>query len=112
MIKYSLNEARSIAIKCAVMYEEKLNNRQFIIIYRDRETNLVRHIEMVFQSKNYQHLTGLLFVDENGNTLSERSEYFYRKCLRKKLANNEIAFKTDRTTYSRLWITTLFKEVL
>ena len=102
MIKYSLNEARSIAIKCAVMYEEKLNNRQFIIIYRDRETNLVRHIEMVFQSKNYQHLTGLLFVDENGNTLSERSEYFYRKCLRKKLANNEIAFKTDGTTYLKL----------
>lgn len=84
------------------MYEEKLNNRQFIIIYRDRETNLIRHIEMVFQAKNYQHLTGLLFVDENGNTLSKRSEYFYRKCLSKKLSNNEVAFKADGTTYLKL----------
>ena len=102
MIKYTINEARSIAIKCAAMYDEKLNNKQFIIIYRDRETNLIRYIEMVFQAKNYQHLTGLLLVDEDGNTLDGRSEYFYRKCLDKKLSNNDIAFKRDGTTYLKL----------
>ncbi len=57
MIKYTINEARSIAIRCAAMYDEKLNNRQFLIIYRDRDTNVIRHIEMIFQAKNYQHLT-------------------------------------------------------
>ena len=102
MSQYSINQARSIAISCATKYDQLLKNRQFIIIYRDIETLQIRCIEVVFLAHNYQHLTGLLMVDENRKELKNCSEYFYKKCVTKKLGNRDIMLRTDGTTQLKL----------
>ena len=33
--------------------------KKLIIIYRERQDNLIHYIEVVFHERNYQHLTGL-----------------------------------------------------
>ncbi len=102
MSKLSLDDARRIAINCASKYNTSLENKQFIIIYRDKETNEVRHIEVVFLARNYQHLTGINLIGENGKEVNHQSEYFYKKCLKKKLSKDEIALKEDGTTQLKL----------
>lgn len=102
MSQYTINHARSIAISCSSHYDSKLRDRQFLIIYRDADTNSIMNIEVVFLARNYQHLTGLIFLDENKKVIDNASEYFYRKCLAKKLGNDEIAFKNDGTTQLKL----------
>jgi len=64
MSKYTISQARMTAISCAASYDTRLKNRQFLVIYRDSETNQISSIEPVFLSRNYQHLTGLLLLDE------------------------------------------------
>ena len=102
MSQYSISQARSIAISCATHYNNQLKDKQFIVIYRDSFTNQVMYIELVFLSRNYQHLTGLLLLDNNRNLIKGASEFFYEKCLTKKLGNNEIAFRPDGTTQLKL----------
>ena len=102
MSKYTINDARSLAISCAGIYEKKLRDNQFLIIYRDHDSKEIEYIEVVFLSRNYQHLTGLNFIDEDGNTLENRSEFFYKKCVQKKLASGDISMKDDGTTHLKL----------
>ena len=47
-----------------------------IIIYRERHDKAIRYIEVVFHERNYQHLTGLELIDENGNVLRNQSMNF------------------------------------
>jgi hypothetical protein len=69
MSGYTIDEARRIAINCASSYKSSLEDKQFIIIYRDKDTNMIKHIEVVFLARNYQHLTGLNMIDEAGKLL-------------------------------------------
>ena len=50
-------------LNCAKQYQQKLLNRKLIIIYRERQNNEIRYIEVVFHERNYQHLTGLELID-------------------------------------------------
>lgn len=102
MSGYTIDEARRIAINCASSYKSSLENKQFIIVYRDRDTNKIEYIEVVFLARNYQHLTGLNMIDDSGNIMDHRSEFFYKKCIEKKLSNNEIAMRPDGTTQLKL----------
>ena len=45
MSGYTIDEARRIAINCASSYKSSLENKQFIIVYRDRDTNKIEYIE-------------------------------------------------------------------
>ncbi len=66
-MEYTLKQAVSIAIKCAREYKRKFANTRVLIIYRNRENNMIESIEIVFRPSNFQHLTGLLLKDKSGN---------------------------------------------
>ncbi|SEM57481.1 hypothetical protein SAMN04487770_14813 [Butyrivibrio sp. ob235] len=44
MSGYTIDEVRRIAINCASSYKSSLEDKQFIIIYRDKDTNMIKHI--------------------------------------------------------------------
>lgn len=101
-MKYTKEQARRTVLNCAKQYEQKLLNKNLLIIYRDRQINRIRHIEVAFYEKNFQHLTGLELVDEAGNVLRNQSENFYRKCIENKLSVNDFRFRPDGTAQLKL----------
>lgn len=102
MHSFSLDEARHIVMNCAKQYEKNLLNKSFIIIYKDREDNEIKYIELQFRAENYQHLTGLELTDNNGDVRQHVSELFFEKCLKNRLAKKEIQFRKDGTTNLKL----------
>jgi len=102
MHSYTLEEARSIVMRCAKQYDSNLLNKMFLIIYRDKKDNYIKSIEIHFGKENYQHLTGVELIDKQGNVRKHVSELFYEKCLNNKLRKDEIKLKTDGTTNLKL----------
>lgn len=101
-MKFTKEEARKRVLNCAKQYRQKLLNKKLIIIYRERQTNEICYIEVIFHERNYQHLTGLELIDKNGNILRNQSMNFYRKCMENKLGLEEFRFKQDGTTHLKL----------
>ena len=77
-MKFTREEARRRVLNCAKQYQQKLLNKKLLIIYRERENNEIRYIEVMFHERNYQHLTGLELVNRTGNVLRNQSINFYR----------------------------------
>ncbi len=102
MHSFTKEEARRIVMNCAKTYNEKLLDKKFIIIYRDRVDNTIKFFEIYFGKENYQHLTGIELIDTNGNVRKHVAELFYDKCLKNQLGKNEIQFKKDGTTNLKL----------
>ena len=73
-----------------------------LVIYRDRLDNKIRFIEVIFHKRNYQHLTGLELIDNQGKVLRNQSVNFYRKCIENKLGLNEFKFRQDGTSQLKL----------
>lgn len=48
MHSYTLDEARSIVMRCAKRYNSNLLNKKVLIIYRDKKDNLVKSLEIYF----------------------------------------------------------------
>lgn len=101
-MKYSKEEARRKVLNCAKQYQNKLLNKKLIIIYRERKDNQIHYIEVAFYDRNYQHLTGLELIDDEGNILKHQAKNFYRKCIDNKLSIKEFQFKADGTTHLKL----------
>lgn len=78
-MNYSKKQAVSTVIKCGKEYKENLANTRLLVIYRDRILNEIKHIEVVFRPSNYQHLTGLLMIDDSGIHKGNSSVEFYHK---------------------------------
>lgn len=91
---YTKKEALRIIIATAKQYAVKLEGLNYLFIYRDRSSNHIEYFETVFLPRNYQHLTGIDFLDVEGN-LRRNSRYFYQKCLDNTLTEDEIRFKED-----------------
>ena len=68
-MKFTKEETRRKVLNCAKQYQQKLLNKKLLIIYRDRQDNVIRYIEVVFLARNYQHLTGLELIDDDGNVI-------------------------------------------
>lgn len=102
MHSYTKDEARTIVMQCAKIYDKRLVGKQFIFIYRDRVDNVVKCFEVYFGKENYQHLTGLELVDEKGVVRKHIAELFYDKCLNNRLGKEEVQFKKDGTTNLKL----------
>jgi len=102
MFKYTLDEARKIVMNCAKIYNKKLLNKKFEIIYRDRYDNEIKDIEICFCKENYQHLTGIELIDKEGNIREHVAELFYEKCINNRLSKKEIQLKKDGTTNLKL----------
>lgn len=103
---YTKPEATRIVTEAAKDYAENLVNRNFIIIYKDRKNNRIDFFETVFLPRNFQHLSGIEYVDEDGNIL-ERSVQFFNKCCNHSLSEKEIQYKNDGTTHMKLLHTKL-----
>lgn len=101
-MKYSKEEARRKVLNCAKQYQNKLLNKKLIIIYRERKDNQIHYIEVAFYDRNYQHLTGLELIDDEGNIIKHQAKNFYRKCIDNKLSIKEFQFKADGTTHLKL----------
>ena len=97
-----MEDARRRVLNCAKQYQQRLLNKKLIIIYREKRDNVIRYIEVVFHERNYQHLTGLELIDNNGDVLRNQSMNFYRKCIENKLSVDELRFKLDGTTQLKL----------
>jgi len=98
---YTKKEALRIIIAAAKEYAELLEGLNYLFIYRNRCNNEIDYFEAVFLPRNFQHLTGVEFVDAEGN-LRKNSVFFYRKCLANTLTEDEIRFKKDGTAPLKL----------
>ena len=98
---FSKKDAIRIASKAAEVYAKQLVNRNFLIVYRDRKTRKISWFETTFLPRNFQHLTGLEYIDSNGVVL-QQSVDFFNKCKNHKLSDAEIRFKKDGTTRLKL----------
>ena len=101
-MRYTKEDARRMVLNCAKQYQKKLLNKKLLIIYRERKDQSIRFIEVVFYERNYQHLTGVELLDQDGHVLRGQSINFYRKCIENKLSVNEIKFRDDGTTPLKL----------
>lgn len=98
---YTKKEALRIIIAAAREYAKILEGLNYLFIYRDRGNNEIEYFEAVFLPRNFQHLTGIEFLDMAGN-LQKNSVFFYHKCLDNTLTEDEIQFKKDGTTPLKL----------
>lgn len=94
------NAIRIITI-AAKDYSKTLDGHNYIFIYKNRNTNQIEYFESIFLARNFQHLTGIEFIDNQGNLLQNPTQ-FYQKCVSSTLKENEIRFKTDGTTELKL----------
>ena len=111
IMKITKEDARRLVLNCAKKYQQNLLNKILLVIYRDRLDNKIHFIEVVFRKRNYQHLTGLELIDNNGKVLRNQSLNFYRKCIENKLSLNEIRFRQDGTTQLKLTALPILMDV-
>jgi len=102
MNTYTKEEARHVVLNCAKDYDKNLLNKKFLIIYKNQMNNCFEFIELFFLKRNFQHLTGLELVNENHIIQTNKSEYFYEKCINQKLSTDDFQFKKDGTTNLKL----------
>ena len=83
MAKYDKKAALKIMIEAVKQYEEKLNDKQFLIIYREGKD--IKTVNVGFRDMNFLHMTGVK------TRLS--AQQFYAACLESKLS--EYDFEID-----------------
>ena len=84
-MKFTKEDARKRVLNCAKQYQQNLLHKKLLIIFRERQDNSIRFIEIIFHERNYQHLTGLELTNTEGKILQHQSKNFYRKCIENKL---------------------------
>lgn len=99
--RQKIKDAIRIITNTAKLYDETLNGYNYIFIYRNRINNKIEYFESIFLGRNFQHLTGIDFIDSNKNII-HNPNYFYQKCVNSTLKENEIRFKSDGTTELKL----------
>jgi len=104
-------DAIRIITTAAKEYDKMLNGNNYIFIYKNRNNNQVEYFETTFMARNFQHLTGIDFIDNNKNTIHNPT-YFYKKCLNSTLKESEICFKSDGTTELKLQALPLIVQFL
>lgn len=80
-MKFTKEDARKRVLNCAKQYQQNLLHKKLLIIFRERQDNSIRFIEIIFHERNYQHLTGLELTNTEGKILQHQSKNFYRKCI-------------------------------
>lgn len=94
-------EAIRIITSCAKDYNKTLKGNNYIFIYKNRTTNTIEYFESVFLAHNFQHLTGIEFINKHGYLL-HNPNFFYHKCINSTIKESEIRFKSDGTTELKL----------
>ena len=86
-MKFTKEDARKRVLNCAKQYQQNLLHKKLLIIFRERQDNSIRFIEIIFHERNYQHLTGLELTNTEANTaasIQELLQKMYRKQARLK----------------------------
>ena len=65
-MKFTKEDARKRVLNCAKQYQQNLLHKKLLIIFREKQDNSIRFIEVVFHERNYQHLTGLELINTEG----------------------------------------------
>lgn len=76
MAKYDKKSALQIILKAAKDYDNKLNNKQFLIIYQEKE--VTKTVCVGFRDMNFLHMTGV------SSQIS--AQQFYSACINGKLS--------------------------
>lgn len=101
MNQYTIKDAIRIVTSTAKDYRESLEGQNYLFIFRNRSDNSIGYFESVFLPRNFQHLTGLDMIDENGN-IDNKPLLFYERCLSGKLSDKTIKFRSDGTSFMKL----------
>lgn len=97
MANYTKQQAVSVIVDCAAMYEKNLNGRQLLFVLKDKHKH-ISFFETSFYSFNFLHLTGVKL------DVSITAADFYELCLRHRLSANDFSFAKDGTTILKLEI--------
>ena len=86
-------QALSIARKCAVLYNNNLANKNFMILYSVNDD--IHNVELECQKGNFVHLTGL-------SPINISASVFYKKLINNKASLSDFEMKKDGTTVLKL----------
>ena len=102
MKKYDEKTALPIIIKAAKEYDEKLNDKHFMIVYQDK--NEVKISEVGFRDMNFLHLTGV------SSNLS--ATMFYSACISGKLSIRDFSIDSKGKAQRKLMVLPYLPELL
>ena len=94
--------AIKIVTEAARKYEERLNDRHFMVVYQ--EGTETKTVQFGFRDMNFLHLTGI------ETTL--KAKQFYRACLDHKLAERDIINFTKGKTQQKLAVLPYLSDIL
>lgn len=97
-----IKTAIKIVTEAAKEYEERLNDRHFMVVYQ--EGTETKTVQFGFRDMNFLHLTGI------ETTL--KAKQFYRACLDHKLAERDIIDFTKGKTQQKLAVLPHLADVL
>lgn len=97
-----IKTAIKIVTEAAREYEERLNDRHFMVVYQ--EGTETKTVQFGFRDMNFLHLTGI------ETTL--KAKQFYRACLDHKLAERDIINFTKGKTQQKLAVLPHLADVL
>jgi hypothetical protein len=86
-------QSLSIARRCAVLYNNNLANKNFLVLHRVNDA--IHSIELECQRGNFVHLTGL-------NPVNISASIFYKKLVNNKAKLSDFEMKKDGTTALKL----------
>lgn len=102
MKKYDEKTALPIIIKAAKEYDEKLNDKHFMIVYQDK--NEVKISEVGFRDMNFLHLTGV------SSNLS--ATMFYSACISGKLSIRDFSIDSKGKAQRKLMVLPYLPKLL
>ena len=102
MKKYDKKSAIKIIVHAAKEYEEKLNNKHFLIVYQKK--SLTKTVEIGFRDMNFLHLTGVK------TKLS--AQQFYAACLESKLAERDFEIDNKGKVQQKLIVLTCLSKLM
>lgn len=102
MKKYTIQEALKIIIDASEEYEEKLNDKHFLIIYQTGKE--IKTTEVGFRDINFLHLTGI--------TTKLSASMFYSACLSHKLSIKDISLDMKGKAHQKLMVLPYLSNLL
>ena len=102
MAKFDKKAALKIIIEAAKKYEEKLNDKHFLIVYRERKDT--KTVSVGFRDMNFLHMTGVK------TKLS--AQQFYAACLESKLSEHDFEIDNKGKVQQKLMVLPYLAEIL
>lgn len=102
IVRYDKKKAIEIITQAAKNYKEYLQNKIFLIIYREKQ--VTKTVEVEFRDSHFLHLTGVY------TKLSAKR--FFEKCIAKKLSINDFDLEKGGKTQQKLMVLPFLHELL